>query len=82
MPRKPAIDRPIKLQTTLPESLRARLDLHLFSEVEGRVPHGAYQTLIIELLRQYFDWPAVEILPGIVVKCPPEAEQFLKEKVV
>lgn len=55
MARRPNILRPITLNTTLPEDLRAKLDLHLFSEVEGRVPKGAYQRLITELLNQYFN---------------------------
>lgn len=55
MPRPPNIIRPIHLKTSLPEDLRARLDLHLWSEVECRVPMGAYQKLIVQLLREYLD---------------------------
>lgn len=39
----------------LPESIRAKLDLLLFSEVEGRVPHGSYQRFIIERIKEFFD---------------------------
>lgn len=53
MPRPPNIVRPIKLKTSLPEDLRTWLDLHLWSDTEGRVPHGAYQRLIERLLREY-----------------------------
>lgn len=55
MPRSPNILRPSKLTMNLPEDIRARLDLHLFSSVEGRVPHGAYARLISSLLREYLD---------------------------
>lgn len=55
MPKPLAILRPSRLETSLPEDLRARLDLHLFSEVEGRVPQGAYQRLIVSLLRDYLE---------------------------
>lgn len=55
MPRKPDIDRPTDLHLMLPESIRAKLDLLLFSEVEGRVPHGSYQRFIIERIKEFFD---------------------------
>lgn len=54
MPRKPDIDRPTDLHLMLPESIRAKLDLLLFSEVEGRVPHGEYQRFIVGLIREFF----------------------------
>lgn len=44
--------RPTYLNLALPEDVRARLDLHLFSSVEGRVPHGAYSHYIANLIRQ------------------------------
>lgn len=55
MPRPKNIMRPVHLKTSLPEDLRTRLDLHLWSEVECRVPMGAYQRLIVQLLREYLD---------------------------
>lgn len=55
MPRPANIIRPSHLKTSLPEDLRARLDLHLWSASEGRVPMGAYQQLIVMLLTQYLD---------------------------
>lgn len=58
MPRPPNILRPIRLHTCFPEDLRAQMDLHLFSEVEGRVPHGAYQQFLIGLVKEFFDGKA------------------------
>jgi len=52
--RRPNIIRPIKLTTTFPEDVRAKLDLHLYSEVEKRVPQGAIQRFMIDLINQYF----------------------------
>ena len=52
--RKPNIQRPVSLHTTLPEDLWTRLTLHLYSEVEGKVPKGAYQSFIIDRIREYF----------------------------
>ena len=54
MPRRPAITPNIRLGTTLPAEIRAKLDLYLFSEVEGRVPKGAYQAFIIERIVEFF----------------------------
>lgn len=53
MPRSPNIMRPSKLNTSLPQDLRAWLDLHLWSDTESRVPYGAYQKLIIQLLYEH-----------------------------
>ncbi len=38
----------------LPEDLVAKLELHLYSEVEGRIPLGAQQEFFTKLLRDYF----------------------------
>jgi hypothetical protein len=54
MPRKPNILRPTPLKLMLPEDIRAKLDLILYSEVEGRVPLGAYQRFFLERLQEYF----------------------------
>lgn len=51
--RRPNILRPTKLNLAIPEDIRAKLDLHLWSEVEGRIPKGAYSKLIIQLLTDY-----------------------------
>lgn len=52
--KTPKILRPIRLHTTLPEDIRAVLDLHLYSEVEQRIPFGAYQKFIIERTKEFF----------------------------
>jgi hypothetical protein len=38
----------------LPESMRTRLDILLFSPLEGRVPKGAYQRFFLERLHEFF----------------------------
>jgi hypothetical protein len=63
MPGIPAIDRPIKLTTTIRESLRVRLDLYLYSEVESRVPKGAYQQFLEGLIREFFDSRSMDLAP-------------------
>lgn len=52
--KPPKILRPIRLSTTIPEDVRAKLDLYLYSEVEGRVPFGAYQKFIVERTQEFF----------------------------
>jgi hypothetical protein len=53
MPRLPSVIRPTHLHLKLPETTRARVDLILFSELEGRVPQGMYQDLINTLLEAW-----------------------------
>ena len=38
----------------LPEDLVARLELDLFSELEGRVPLGAQQEFFTKLIREHY----------------------------
>ena len=66
MPRKPEIDRPTHLHLSLPTTLRARLDVHLFSELEKRVPKGAYQGFFIERTREFFEHRQLDLAPFIV----------------
>lgn len=47
-PRK--TDRPIEKNISLPQSIVIRVELELFSELEGRVPFGAWQKYIVGLI--------------------------------
>lgn len=53
MPRPRKLDRPHRLEIQLPESLWAKLNVELYSEVEGKVPHGALTQLATSLIT---DW--------------------------
>lgn len=53
--RPPNILRPTKLTTYIPEDLRVKLDLYLYSEVEGRIPHGAYSRFLVERVKEFFE---------------------------
>ena len=53
--RRPNIIRPVKVHTALPEDLWAKIQFHLHSPVEGRVPKGAFQALMIRLLTDYLN---------------------------
>lgn len=63
MPRKADVDRPVELSLKLPESIRGRLDLHLYSAVESRIPKGAYKTFFTERIRDYFDSVELDLSP-------------------
>lgn len=54
MPRPLKADRPVEKTISLPTSLVARIDLELFSELEGKVPHGAWQRFLVALITQHF----------------------------
>jgi hypothetical protein len=53
MPRRKNLDTPIEKSISLPESLCTKIDVLLWSELEGRVPFGAWGTLIKSLLEQH-----------------------------
>lgn len=67
------------LQTHLPESVRTRLDLFLFSEVEGRIPMGAYQEFLIQRINEFFEWRKLDLGEGRFVAGPPESIEHIKE---
>jgi hypothetical protein len=54
MSRPSRIIRPVKITTYIPEDLRAQLALFLYSEVEGRIPLGAYANFFTERIREFF----------------------------
>jgi hypothetical protein len=63
MPRPPAITPNSVLNLAIPKVLRDRLDLLLWSEVEGRVPKGAYMEFFAARLREYFDHRPLDLAP-------------------
>ncbi len=54
MARPASINKPIEKKLSLDAELVARVELALFSDLEGRVPYGAWSGLIEQLLREYF----------------------------
>lgn len=61
MARPAKIVRPTKLHLAIPEDLRARMDLHLYSQVEQRIPVGAYQDFLCGLAREFFEQKKLDI---------------------
>lgn len=83
--RRPNVEPSIATNLHLPETVRTRLDLILYSEVEQRVPKGAYQRFFLERLQEFFTTKSMDIsahiglAPGsCVVKAKPDALLFLE----
>ena len=83
--RRPDVIRPIKLTTTLPEDIRVKLDLHLFSDLEDRVPKGAYQKFLIDRIQEFFDSRPLDIGPicslptSAVIRGSPSVIKLLEQ---
>ena len=53
MPRPRKAVRSIEKNISIPEDVVARIDLELWSELEEKVPFGAWQRLVTGLLREH-----------------------------
>ena len=85
MPRKPNLERPVKLTLSLPETWRTRLDLQLFSPLEGRVPQGRYQEFFLERLQEFFNYRKLDLAPygfpaGYEVRGPRDMIEALERR--
>lgn len=61
MSRRANIDPPTRLELKLPESVRTKLDLLLYSELEKRVPQGRYQAFFLERLTEFFEGKKLDL---------------------
>jgi hypothetical protein len=52
MARPKLIDPSVEKNISIPQSLCTRVELMLFSELEGKVPHGAWKGYIERLIRE------------------------------
>ena len=83
--RPPSPNPTIPLEVALDPVLRTRLDLLLHSEVEGRVPRGAYKRFFDSLLAIALDWTTFDLspyagtLPGeLTLRARPEVAAKLR----
>jgi hypothetical protein len=53
MARPARVIRPIEKKLSLPGDLVTQVELELYSQLESRVPHGAWSKLVEELLRKW-----------------------------
>jgi hypothetical protein len=71
--RPSSVIRPTRLSTFIPEDLRAKLDLHLFSDVEGRIPVGAYSQFLADRVREFFEVPKETLITmNVFASAPPK----------
>lgn len=73
MPRSRHTIRPARLNATIPEDLKAKLDLKLFSAFEGRVPYGEYTKFLTRSIQIEVEWAKLDLslfLPAL----PPGSE--------
>ncbi len=63
MPKPPNIDRPREVHLTLPESVYGKLSLHLWSDLENRIPLGAWQRFFVARINEYFYATRLDLTP-------------------
>lgn len=61
MPKRPNLIPSLPLNTVIPLPLYTQLAAQLYSDLEQRVPHGAYSRFIAERLREYFATEALDL---------------------
>lgn len=87
MPRKPNIDPPVSLELMLPQTVRTRLDLVLYSPLENRVPKGKYQEFFLTLLNDWWESRSLDLSefgfpPGSVVKATKPVIDALRQRLL
>lgn len=85
MGRKPSLVPTVKLHTALDAELHDKMTSHLFSELEGRVPHGAYQAFLEARIREFFSHRYLDLTPfgfpsGFHVSGPATMIEALESK--
>ena len=63
MSRKANIIPTVYLRVGLPQDTHTKLTLHLWSDLEGRVPLGSYQRFLTELIEGYFREKHLDLAP-------------------
>ena len=85
MSRPPNLIPSQPLNVALPLPLYTQLSAHLYSELEGRIPHGAFSRFMVDLLRGYFSQHSLDLAPfagsipgAFIIHGSPEAVAVLK----
>lgn len=87
MSRQRSLNPTKTLNVAMPGALYDQLDALLYSELEQRVPYGAYRDFITTRLREYFTQTHLDLAPYLgnragvwVVSGTPEAIAELKRR--
>lgn len=74
-----------QLNVALPLPIYVQLSAHLFSDLEQRVPHGAYSRFLTERIREYFTQQHLDLAPfaasdpgAFIVSGAPEVIKVLE----
>jgi len=85
MARRPNLIPTQQLNVALPLPIYTQLTAQLYSELEGRVPHGAYSRFLVDLLRREFSGKCLDLAPwagstpgAFVVQGSPETVRALE----
>ena len=85
MPKPKNIIPSQQLNVALPLPLYMQLGAYLYSDLEQRVPHGAYSRFMINLLRGFFTQTQLDLAPylasdpgAFIVSGSPEAVEALR----
>jgi len=86
MSRRPNITPNVQVNVAIPQDLHGKMFLLLYSELEQRVPVGAYSRLFSELLRDYFQNRKLDLAPylgsadsgAFLVSANPQTLSLLK----
>lgn len=86
MPKPPNAIPSIPLNVALPQDIHARLSLHLYSNLEERVPFGAYKEFFVARIKEFFSTERLDLAPfagtepgAFVVSGSPAAMSVLRK---
>lgn len=85
MPRPKSAVPTVLLKAMIPLEQRAKVDLLLCSDLEGRIPLGDISKFVSARLTEYFDWEVLDLAPfgfapGTFVKGPKTFVDGLRER--
>lgn len=61
--RTAALVQNVTFTVRVPLDLKTRMDLMLYSEVEGKVPYGEHAKFLARRIREYFEWKSLDLAP-------------------
>ena len=69
------------IHTTIPEPLWDELEAHLHSSLEGGIPRGDFQSLLVRLIRQHLSHQELDLSPFLSLM-PGEATVLADPRVI